>query len=155
MKTNLTNILEKNLYHTTHKVGVFGCFEVTIGYNGNERVDFLTMDTKEIFRCYEIKVSKADFYSKCKKSFVGNYNYYVLTKELYEIVKDDIPDYVGVYINPELGLLMECVKNAKRRDLLVDKDILKNCLIRSLTRDTCKFYENNFENIKYKRVIHE
>jgi hypothetical protein len=27
-------------------MGVFGCFEVTIGFHGRERVDYMTLDTK-------------------------------------------------------------------------------------------------------------
>ena len=49
------------IYMNFIKQGIFGCFEVTIGWNGKERVDFMTYDTKGIWRCYEIKVSKAEF----------------------------------------------------------------------------------------------
>ena len=92
MKTKKTLKLEKQIYNATKKMGVFGCFEVTIGFFGKERVDYMTYDTKGIFRCYEIKVSKSDFHSNAKLSFVGHYNYYVLTRKLYEEVKDEIPD---------------------------------------------------------------
>ena len=101
-KTEVTKQLEDCIYKSTQKMGVFGCFEVTIGFGGRERVDYMTYDTKGVFRCYEIKCTKSDFYSKAKKSFVGNYNYYVLTKELYEEVKKDIPKHIGVYVYSEL-----------------------------------------------------
>lgn len=79
MKTAETVALEKSIRRVTRKTGVFGCYEVTIGFCGRERVDYMTYDTKGVFRCYEIKVSKADFHSAAAKSFVGHYNYYVLT----------------------------------------------------------------------------
>lgn len=87
MKTAETVALEKSIRRATRKTGVFGCYEVTIGFCGRERVDYMTYDTKGVFRCYEIKVSKADFHSAAAKSFVGHYNYYVLTRELYDQVK--------------------------------------------------------------------
>lgn len=66
-KSEMTKKLEREIWKATNKTGVFGCFEVTIGFNGNERVDFLTYDTKGIWRCYEIKVSKKIFTVNQKK----------------------------------------------------------------------------------------
>lgn len=104
-----------------------------------------------IFRCYEIKVSKADFHSKAAKSFVGHYNYYVLTRELYNQVKEEIPDWIGVYVGDY------CAKKAKKQDLTQREykirrsvngrstevitpweDMLKESMIRSLYRDSDK-----------------
>lgn len=157
MKTEETLKLEKQIRQATHKMGVFQCFEVTIGYAGDERVDFMTYDTKGIFRCYELKVSKADFHSNAAVSFVGHYNYYVLTRDLYNQVKDEIPDWVGVYVGDY------CIKKAKKQDLSNKEyrmrrtingrstevvipwiDLLKESMIRSLYRDSDKlFYSNN------------
>ncbi|ABO49459.1 hypothetical protein Dred_0923 [Desulforamulus reducens MI-1] len=131
-KTELTLELEREIWSATAKQGVFGCFEVTIGWFGEERVDYLTYDTKGIWRCYEIKVSKSDFYSKAHNTFVGHYNYYVITKELYEQVKDEIPGHIGVYMGDS------CVKRAKKQDLTIDEKILKDSLIRSLYREAEK-----------------
>lgn len=113
-------------------MGTFCCYEVTIGFNGKERVDYLTYDTKGIWRCYEIKVSKSDFYSKAKKTFVGHYNYFVLTRDLYNEVKSDIPSDIGVYVG------QTCVKKPKKRSLGVSEKILKDSMIRSLYRDASK-----------------
>ena len=131
-KTDLTQELEKEIWQATRKMGVFGCFEVTIGWFGNERVDYMTCDTKGIWRCYEIKVSKSDFNSKSKVTFVGHFNYYVLPQELYEQVKDEIPKHIGVYVNGR------CARRAKRQELAVSEKILSNSLIRSLYREAEK-----------------
>jgi hypothetical protein len=96
----------------------------------------MTYDTKGIWRCYEIKVSKADFYSKAKKTFVGHFNYYVLPTELYEEVKNDIPSHIGVYLGNH------SVKRAKKQALAVDEQVLKNSLIRSLSRETGKLLKS-------------
>jgi undecaprenyl pyrophosphate synthase len=133
-KTELTFELEKKIHKATARNGLFGCFEVTIGFKTQnpERVDYITYDTKGIWRCYEIKVSKSDFHSKAKKTFIGHYNYFVMPKELYDEVKDEIPSHIGVYIGDW------CIKNPKKQELQVDENILKDSLIRSLYRDSEK-----------------
>lgn len=158
MKTAETVALEKAIRQATRKTGVFGCYEVTIGFCGRERVDYMTYDTKGVFRCYEIKVSKADFHSAAAKSFVGHYNYYVLTRELYNQVKEEIPDWIGVYIGDY------CAKKAKKQDLSGREykmrrsvngrstevstpwvDMLKESMIRSLYRDSDKLIQTEDE----------
>ncbi|MNW52739.1 hypothetical protein D3C74_302710 [compost metagenome] len=115
-------------------MGTFCCFEVTIN---NERVDYLTYDTKGIWRCYEIKVSKSDFYSSAKKTFVGHFNYFVIPHELYEKVEEDIPDHVGVIAEGSYS-----IKKAKRQELAVDEKVLINSFIRSLSREAEKLYKS-------------
>lgn len=114
---------------------MFGCFEVTIGFGGIERVDYLTYDTKDIWRCYEIKVSKSDFHSKAHHTFIGNYNYYVIPKKLYDELQNEIPEHIGVYCG---GILC---KKAKKQILGIDEQILKDSMIRSLYREYEKFIE--------------
>ena len=133
MKTKETLSLEHALYKATMKMGVFGCPEVTIGWYGHERVDYMTYDTKGIFRCYEIKVSKADFRSTAALSFVGHYNYFVITKDLYEKVKNEIPAEIGVYVSGENADMVSCVKRAKKQ-ACIDVELLKNSFIRSQAR---------------------
>ena len=137
LKTNETLTLEKDIWRATKKQGVFGCLEVTIGWFGKERVDYLTYDTKGIWRCFEIKVSKADFHSNAHNTFIGHFNYYVMPKQLYDEVKDEIPQHIGVYIADA------CVKKAKKQALGVDEQILKDSLIRSLCRDVDKQMHSN------------
>lgn len=140
-KTEETTNLEEMIMDHTLKLGVFGCLEVTIGFGGNERVDYMTMDTKGIFRCYEIKVSKSDFNSNAKHSFVGNFNYYVMPIELYEEVKNEIPKEIGVYTYGRV------VKKPKCVNLKVDKSILKDSLIRSMYRDASKIRKSESAHI--------
>ena len=151
-KTDLTISLERDIWGATKKQGVFGCFEVTIGWFGEERVDYMTYDTKGVWRCYEIKVSVSDFRSRAKKTFCGHYNYYVMTKELYEAVKDEIPPHVGVYVGGT------SVKRAKRQELAIDEEILKNSLIRSLSRETEKILNSenpSFVDMMNRRLNYE
>lgn len=140
-KTDLTKQLERQLWHHTKKRGTFGCFEVTLGWYGKQRVDYITYDTKGVWRCYEVKVSKSDFYSGAVNSFVGNYNYYVMPKELYKEVKQDIPTYIGVYI-PNARKLSS-IKNSRKQELKLDEKTLKDSMIRSLYRESEKTISNN------------
>lgn len=141
IKTEETAALERSIRLATYKMGTFGCFEVTIGFGGSERVDYMTYDTKGVFRCYEIKVSKSDFHSKAAKSFVGHYNFYVMPQSLYDAVKDEIPPHIGVYAG---GC---CVKRAKKQQLGVPETVLKDSMIRSLHRDSDKLYRTESEDI--------
>lgn len=135
------------------KQGIFGCFEVTIGWYGKERCDFITYDTNNTWKCYEIKSSVEDFHSKSAHTFCGHYNYYVTTDEVYEKIKDEISSHIGVYTLS--GNWVTSVKKAKRQELNVDEKILKDSFIRSLFRQAEKYYylQDQDKIIKYKRTI--
>lgn len=137
-KTDLTLQLEKDIHSATKRTGLVGCFEVTIGKGGNERVDYITFDTKDIVRCYEIKVSKSDFYSSAKKTFIGHYNYYVMPKELFDIVEKDIPKHIGVYCGRQYGF----IKNPQKQELKVDLDIIKTSIMFGLYREAKKGWDS-------------
>ncbi|EHT7730683.1 hypothetical protein KXP56_002522, partial [Staphylococcus pseudintermedius] len=101
-----------------------------------EIVDFLTYDSKNVFRAYEIKVTKEDLKSNAKLSFVGHYNYFVLPRQLYEEVKgtDLLPFNVGIVIIGE-GL----IKKSGRKTLSMSDNIkLLESLMRSLNRENKK-----------------
>lgn len=121
----------------------FGCHEVTIGWYGNERVDYMSVDKKNNIRCFEIKVSKSDFYSKAKNSFCGNYNYYVMPKELYEQVKHDIPPHVGVFMfsvrtfEKQVYSNLYSLKKATKVNIDNTND-MKMYLMRSMARECYK-----------------
>ena len=89
-ETALTKKIKLALYHHTkaHLQGMYGAFEVVMGKNtigyGNEYVDFLTMNSDNEFRCYEIKVSKEDLYSNNNLSFYGDFNYLVVPDFLFQ-----------------------------------------------------------------------
>ena len=95
-------------------------------------------DTKNIFRCYEIKISKKDFYSKAKLSFAGDYNYLVLAQDVYNEVKQDIDIKfygIGVYVYNGYDLILK--KRAKQKTVHIGQKIdLMYCMIRSLSRYT-------------------
>lgn len=148
LKTALTKEIEKRLYfYDGYKLGRYGCFECCLGKGyGNEYVDYMTMNTNQIFRCYEIKVSMSDLKSQCKLSFVGDYNYLVIPIELYnEILCSDkeLCD-ISPQCNKDVGILVYdrgqivSKKKAKRNCKPIDRNKLMQYMIRSLSRLTGK-----------------
>lgn len=59
---------------------------------------------KVLIQCFEIKITKSDFKSKNGHNFVGNLNYYVIPAELYEAIKDDVPEGIGIILYNDGGL---------------------------------------------------
>ena len=142
MKTKETKNLEKALDALSKAKREYGCEEVTIGFkssgHGDEIVDYMTMDAKGIFKCYELKVTLQDLKTDNKKSFYGDYNYLVLSSELYEKQsldkwKEELPPYVGILvIDPDISE-KQCVKKPKKIEIHdAMKNILKDSLIRTL-----------------------
>lgn len=138
MKRSETLMLENLLDKDTIKNRLYGCKEIPIGfYNSgkcDEIVDYMTMSSKGILKCYELKVSLQDLKSSAKKSFYGHYNYLVVTKELYDKITDwpiYIPNYVGIIIGYKSGL--DSVRKAKRQNISNDTEtMLKESMVRSL-----------------------
>ncbi|EHT8056363.1 hypothetical protein KXP75_000949 [Staphylococcus pseudintermedius] len=139
MKSNETLAAERYLYDLLlrDKLSIYGCHEVTVGIEplrkGREIVDFLTYDNKNVFRAYEIKVTKQDLKSSAKLSFVGHYNYLVMTEDLYEEVKNTnlIPFNIGIVIVGK-GV----IKKSGRKTLSMSDLIVK--FLHWVSRDCCK-----------------
>lgn len=145
-KSLITRQLEAHLYKFTGSDNwmSYGCFEVTLGISGDEIVDFITTDAKNEIRCYEIKVSKADLNSGAKKSFVGDFNYFVMTRELWNALnkerKWEAYYGIGVLVDNEYGL--ECVRKAKRKPVhFATRAKLMGSMVRSMSREIRKFYK--------------
>ena len=154
----IEEILYKGLYGSNPRLArEYGAKEVTLGFARDNRirgkteiVDFLSYDMKkDIYKCYEIKISMQDFKSDARKSWYGNYNYLVISKDLYSQEKLDwwktqIPKEIGIIVvNIENGR-KENVKRSSYQDIPDDnKNILKNSLLRTL------FYQNMKSNTLY------
>lgn len=76
------------------------------------------------FRCYEIKVTLADLKSSAKQTFLGDYNYLVVTNELWEKIQAN-PDLKWKYSNQGILIFSELrhnlgitsVKKAKKQNV--------------------------------------
>ncbi|WP_407350999.1 hypothetical protein VNN41_06480 [Lactococcus garvieae] len=149
-KTKETIELEKLLFKWEgQKMGKYPCFEVTFGNRaagplGTERVDFVTYENSgNVFRCYEIKVTKADFMSNAKKSFIGDFNYFVMPRELYnKLTKEDnalLKKYliygVGIIVPSPHGNKLEYIRKPTRKTVaLYDKVHMMESMMKSMSR---------------------
>lgn len=131
--------------------------EVTFDYaSGNAfRVDFLQFKPennsvsgieKGNFYCYEVKSSVEDFHSKNGHNFIGDYNYYVMPEEVYEVVKKEIPWAVGVYVPESKNhkgdwYNLKCVSKAWKKDRNKPLHEMLFMMFRSCARDTLKLTE--------------
>ena len=142
-----TKEIEHLAYTYLSKMGTYLCFEVGMpkkyrGTGADERVDLLSYDSKDNWRFYEIKITKSDFYSKCKNSFHGHYNYYIMPNYIYDEVKNDIPSHVGVYLiyrHKNGHSYMNIEKNPKKQKLGIDKDKLMYNFMQALSREYGKY----------------
>ena len=155
MKTKLTKNLESTLYQYRLEQGSYVVEEVSMP-DKKGIVDTLSYqqltDGKIEWRCYELKVTKADFHSKAKLSFIGNYNYFVLPQKLFEEIQSEIPTHIGVLIyrafdkkaienSPQTlrapGFLT-VAKKAQYQELQVDEAKLTSHFVASLFREVDK-----------------
>lgn len=138
-----TKDIERIAYKHFWKKGWYGVFEVAVpraieNKYHRQRLDFLTYETDGTYRAYEIKNSVSDFYSGCKWSFIGHYNYFILCSSIYEKVKKDIPEGIGVWLVYESGN-MECVKKPKRKKLQCRHEDMMFSLMQALSREYKKY----------------
>ena len=149
MKTPLTIEMETSLYQYCIEQGGIVVEEVTMP-DDHGIVDTLSCLTKfdgtREWRCYELKVSKADFRSTAKLSFVGNYNYFVLPQTLFDEVKAEIPTGIGVLVYRPYVIAEEMpasgtfiiAKKAMKQPLAVAEEALLNRFMASLFREVRK-----------------
>lgn len=149
MKTKLTLQMEETLYHYCRENGDVVVEEVVMPEDTGI-VDTLACrllaDQSFEWRCYELKVTKADFRSKAKLSFVGHLNYFVLPQELYEKVAKEVPEGVGVLIfqpflvpeDHQLPGYLTVVKKARRQELQVSENALIHRLLGAQAREVGK-----------------
>lgn len=183
-KSELTLEIENQALKQFSKMGVFMCSECTFErawikdkpanvslkeFHSNPRymqvegkhirteiVDILELNSQKGWVCYEIKISKSDFHSKAIKSFVGDYNYYLMPDELYEQVKNEIPKEIGVYTYN--GKYLYIQKKARKQKLINGMDNqLYYGMVRSLNRERekqrnkiRKFYYNQLQDYTSK-----
>lgn len=103
--------------------------------------------TREVtWRCYEIKISKTDFYSKHKWTFVGDYNYFVVPAHLYEEIKKDIPKTVGCYIYTGQKDGFKIVKKAARQKTKISESQLMHDYLVSNNRDSRRWLNHSVKS---------
>lgn len=148
MKSKETLKLELNLFNYLQKLGNYCVFECQIGTFVGGRVDCISIDTNNIVKCFELKVTKSDFHSQHGHNFIGHYNYYVmplsLYNEVYNEVSNELPDGIGVLVPTKNKL--RSVKRAKEKKCRYSIDKIKSYILRSLYRE----FQKNFPSQQKK-----
>lgn len=143
-----TKEIEHIAYKHLWKKGKFLIFEVGVPKtrkrqtSHRERVDLLSYETSGIWRCYEIKRNLQDWKSGAALSWYGHFNYLICPPDLYEKIKHEIPDDIGVWLVYKTGKnkgYMDCVKKPKRREPLYSSAELMLSLIQALSREYKKY----------------
>lgn len=177
MKTIETEDLEQRLMRRYFKPGTHIVFEVSLEQArhltciyGSQKTppeffdldypgiaDAMVSDNYGNISCFELKVTKSDFHSDAKLSFVGHMNYYVMPRELYGKVKDQIPDFVGVFV-PFGEDSLESVKKAKRQEMKYDvRAVLVSMLTaasnKTTVRNIYRFDKGRFEEPERQKKL--
>lgn len=154
-----TNDIENIAYNHLWAKGKYLVFEVAaprelVNKYHRERVDLLMYESTGIWKCFEIKNTVADFRSSAALSFWGDYNYYILNASIYNSVKDEIPEGIGVWLvhKPENSKgWMECVKKPKRRERLCSHESLMFALMQALSREYKKYRKIKCKEVSKRR----
>lgn len=132
MKTKETLNLELALFNYLQKLGTYCVFECQIGRFKGGRVDCISINTNNIVKCYELKVTRNDFHSKHGHNFIGHYNYYVIPLGLYKDIAKEVPNDIGVLVSEQNELY--CIKNSKKKECKYKIEQIKDFVLRSLYR---------------------
>jgi hypothetical protein len=146
-KTQATRNLERAIWQYTHASGkqIYGAFEVTVGYiafrrDGYDRADYVTMATDGTIRAYELKTSVSDFRSPAILSWIGHYNYLVLTDAVYREVKEELPMNVGVLVADEAGNIRSEYKSGYHQHSIGECTEIMESMLKAAARDAAKYY---------------
>lgn len=121
----LSKLLERHI-DANNDPRIYWAKEVTFDYGTDHsvRVDYMRFNPVNNsvsgiehgdFYCYEIKSSVEDYRSKHGHNLIGDYNYYVMPRDVFDSVEAELPSWVGVLV-PAGKSWMETVRKAKRRD---------------------------------------
>ena len=84
--------------------------------------------------CYEIKISVSDFKSPNGHNFHGNKNYYVVPHDIYDKIKDLVPEDIGIIAFYESTGSMRIKKECKFREISYE---LKTQLLYNALKKWC------------------
>lgn len=149
--TKLLSLSIQKHINPNNDTRIYWAAEVTFDYATSNavRVDFMKFKPvsntvggieKGDFYCYEVKSSVEDFHSKNGHNFLGDFNYYIMPEDVFEVVKNEIPYYTGVYVPEKKNRNgdwydLKSVKPAKRKDRFRPVSEMLLMMFRSAARE--------------------
>lgn len=152
MKTEETYRLEEVITLATWKPGMIGCAEVGLGDKGI--VDYMTVELggRRLIRCYELKITRSDFLSDARKSFVGDLNFYVIPSGLWDDVKAYMEPWVGCWTVDRDGHAHR-KRPARRRSPQITASYATGRTILALQRQHLKYVERDWQDAQLARPM--
>lgn len=171
MKTLETEDLEQRLLQRYFKMGSHIAFEVDLRWAMEWTIrkdqmssqpknielddpgiaDAVQVDNYGVITCFELKVTKSDFHSNARLSFIGNKNYYVMPEKLYEQVKDEIPPNIGVLV-PLGNRDLRFVKKCKSHEMAFDKEAVLIAMVTASHNHTTLSNLMEFAPYRFKKA---
>ena len=151
-KSDLTYQLEETIALATWRPGQIGCPEVGLGDEGI--VDYATISLsgdREVC-CYELKISRSDFLSDAKKTFIGDLNYYVIPTALWNSVRSHMEPGIGCWCMDEGGQ-MRLVLEAERRECSLPRRFVARKIIYGLRREHDKIAKERWDGAFSRRKL--
>lgn len=90
------------------------------------------------FYCYEIKSCADDLMSGYGRNFFGDYNYFVMSKDLWEEKKELLSSLFGIGVLIPEGNSLVAIQKAHRMDRKYPASFLLLCMFRSANRENVK-----------------
>ena len=139
-----TKDIEKIAFKHLSQKGRYIIFEVAVpralqDSKHRNRIDMIMYDTSGAFRGLEIKRDIYDFHSPASWSWICNYNYFIMPDDLYEVVKDEIPDGIGVWVINKNTKSMKCVVRPEYKELLCSKEDMLIAMMQGFSREYKKY----------------
>ena len=142
-----TKEIEHLLYKHLWRKGFYAVFESSIPKSlckkvHRERVDMISYETSGIWRAFEIKRSKNDLHSNAALSWIGNFNYLVVTEDLIDDAVKMLPKDIGIYVIYERSnkkKWIDLYRKPKRRELLCSHEDMLFAMMQSLSREYKKY----------------
>lgn len=152
MKSEETYRLEEIITLATWEPGVVGCAEVGLGDDGI--VDYVTMEIgkERTIRCYELKITRSDFLSDAKKTFIGDFNFYVIPTELWGQVMNRIEPGIGCWCVDPDGTVRK-MKRATRKKCTVNRGYVLTRILLALEREHLKYVERDWQERQLSRNV--
>lgn len=113
----------------------------------------MTYSIDNTIRCYEIKVDFSELNNKKRQTFICDYNYLVISQELWEkLAQDDELMWKyknwGIYVFSEKHMSLKCVKKSKKQNVLLGNRITAlESMVRSLNQKVDYFHEKEKNEI--------
>lgn len=154
MKSDKTFEMEEIIALATSRPNRIGCAEVALDDEGV--VDYICMDLggEQVVRCYELKITKSDFLSDAKKTFIGEFNYYVIPAELWMDVKNYVEPGIGVWLISPSGKPF-VKKKATRMRCKMSKKRLVVKIMRALNREYLKVNTDRWRSRQLGKRVHD